>query len=107
MATKKLTARQEQIKEEILGKLNRHYGRTLEDATKAHIYKAAALTVRDKIMERWTAYRRQQRTAQKKELFYLSFEFLMGRSLGNNLLNIGLTNDYDKVLQSMGAVLRK
>ncbi|MBQ3021715.1 MAG: glycogen/starch/alpha-glucan phosphorylase [Clostridia bacterium] len=107
MATKKLTARQEQIKEEILGKLNRHYGRTLEDATKAHIYKAAALTVRDKIMERWTAYRRQQRTAQKKELFYLSFEFLMGRSLGNNLLNIGLTNDYDKVLQSMGCSLEE
>ncbi len=107
MATKKLTAKQEQIKEEILGKLSRHYGRTLEDATKAHIYKAAALTVRDKIMERWTAYRRQQRTAQKKELFYLSFEFLMGRSLGNNLLNIGLTNDYDKVLQSMGCSLEE
>ena len=107
MATKKLTAKQEQIKEEILGKLNRHYGRTLEDATKAHIYKAAALTVRDKIMERWTAYRRQQRTAQKKELFYLSFEFLMGRSLGNNLLNIGLTNDYEKVLESMGCSLEE
>ena len=107
MATKKLTANQQQIKDEILGKLNRHYGRTLEDATKAHIYKAAALTVRDRIMERWTAYRRGQRTAQKKELFYLSFEFLMGRSLGNNLLNIGLTDDYDKVLQSMGCSLQE
>ncbi len=107
MATKKLTAKQQIIKDEIIGKLNRHYGRTLEDATKAHIYKAAALTVRDKIMERWTAYRRQQRTAQRKELFYLSFEFLMGRSLGNNLLNIGLTDDYDKVLQSMGCSLQE
>ncbi len=107
MATKKLTANQQQIKDEIIGKLNRHYGRTLEDATKAHIYKAAALTVRDRIMEKWTAYRRQQRTAQRKELFYLSFEFLMGRSLGNNLLNIGLTNDYDKVLQSMGCSLEE
>ena len=107
MATKKLTANQQQIKDEIIGKLSRHYGRTLEDATKAHIYKAAALTVRDKIMERWTAYRRQQRTAQRKELFYLSFEFLMGRSLGNNLLNIGLTDDYDKVLRSMGCSLQE
>ncbi|MBE7055329.1 MAG: glycogen/starch/alpha-glucan phosphorylase [Ruminococcaceae bacterium] len=107
MAVKKLSANQQQIKEEILGKLNRHYGRTLEDATKAHIYKAAALTVRDRIMERWTAYRRAQRTAQKKELFYLSFEFLMGRSLGNNLLNIGLTEDYDKVLRSMGCSLEE
>ncbi|MBQ8808036.1 MAG: glycogen/starch/alpha-glucan phosphorylase, partial [Clostridia bacterium] len=58
-------------------------------------------------MESWTAYRRQQRTAQKKELFYLSFEFLMGRSFGNNLLNIGLTNDYDKVLKSMGCSLEE
>ncbi len=101
----KLTQNQQKIKEEIIGKLNRHYGRTMEDATKAHIYKAAALTVRDKIMERWTEYRRSQRTAQKKELFYLSFEFLMGRSLGNNLLNTGLTDDYEKVLESMGCSL--
>ncbi|MEE0867894.1 MAG: glycogen/starch/alpha-glucan phosphorylase [Clostridia bacterium] len=104
---KELTASQQKIKEEILGKLNRHYGRTLEDATKAHIYKATALTVRDRMMEKWTAYRRQQRTAQRKELFYLSFEFLMGRSLGNNLLNAGLTDDYDKVLKSMGCSLEE
>ena len=104
---KTLTANQQQIKDEIIGKLSRHYGRTLEDATKAHIYKAAALTVRDRIMERWTAYRRAQRTTQKKELFYLSFEFLMGRSFGNNLLNIGLTDDYEKVLKSMGCSLEE
>ena len=104
---KALTKNQQKIKDEIISKLNRHYGRTMEDATKAHIYKAAALTVRDKIMERWTAYRRSQRTAQRKELFYLSFEFLMGRSLGNNLLNTGLTDDYEKVLESMGCSLEE
>lgn len=97
-----LTAQQKKIKEEIIGKLSRHYGRTLEDATKSNIYNAVAMTVRDKMMEKWTAYRRQQRTAHRKELFYLSFEFLMGRSLGNNLLNAGLTEDYEKVLSCMG-----
>ena len=104
---KELTQNQLKIKDEIISKLNRHYGRTMEDATKAHIYKAAALTVRDKIMERWTQYRRSQRTAQRKELFYLSFEFLMGRSLGNNLLNTGLTDDYEVVLESMGCSLEE
>lgn len=104
---KELSASQQKIKEEIIGKLNRHYGRTLDDATKEHIYKATALTVRDRMMEKWTAYRRQQRTAQRKELFYLSFEFLMGRSLGNNLLNAGLTEDYDKVLRTMGCSLEE
>ncbi len=103
--TKALTPAQQQIKEDIIGKLSRHYGRTIEDATKSHIYKATALTVRDTIMKRWTEYRRSQRTAQRKELFYLSFEFLMGRSLGNNLLNVGLTEDYEAVLQSMGCSL--
>lgn len=102
---KTLTPAQQQIKKEILGKLSRHYGRTIEDATKSHIYKATALTVRDTIMKRWTEYRRSQRTAHRKELFYLSFEFLMGRSLGNNLLNVGLTEDYEAVLQSMGCSL--
>ncbi len=103
--SKELTASQQAIKDEIVGKLSRHFGRTLEDATPMHIYKAAALTVRDTIVERWTAYRREQRKIQNKELFYLSFEFLMGRALGNNLLNIGLTEDYEAVLQSMGCSL--
>lgn len=102
---KGLSSSEKQLKEEILGKLQRHFGRTLDDATKSHIYKAAALTLRDKIMERWTKYRRGQRTAQRKELFYLSFEFLMGRSLENNLLNIGLRESYDNVLKSMGCSL--
>ena len=100
-----LTKAQQELKEEILGKLSRHYGRTLDDATKAHIYKATALTVRDTIMKKWTEYRRGQRTAHRKELFYLSFEFLMGRSFGNNLLNTGLSDDYEAVLQSMGCSL--
>lgn len=102
MSNIELTASQQELKGEILGKLSRHFGRTLEDATPEHIYKATALTVRDTIVNRWTNYRRAQRKVQNKELFYLSFEFLMGRALGNNLLNIGLTDDYEAVLNSMG-----
>jgi starch phosphorylase len=102
MSSVELTAAQQALKDEILGKLSRHFGRTLEDATAAHIYKATALTVRDRIVTQWTNYRRAQRKIQNKELFYLSFEFLMGRALGNNLLNTGLTEDYEAVLNSMG-----
>ncbi len=107
MSKKELTAAQQALKEEILGKLSRNFGRTLEDATPAHIYKAAALTVRDKIVTKWTEYRRKQRKLQNKEIFYLSFEFLMGRALGNNLLNIGVTEDYEAVLESMGLSLKE
>lgn len=102
MSNAELTASQRALRDDILGKLSRHYGRTLEDATPSHIYKATALTVRDAIATRWTNYRRTQRKIQNKELFYLSFEFLMGRALGNNLLNIGLTEDYEAVLKSLG-----
>ncbi len=105
MSKNELTAAQQALKEEILGKLSRNFGRTLEDATPSHIYKAAALTVRDRIVTKWTEYRREQRKLQNKEIFYLSFEFLMGRAFGNNLLNIGLTEDYEAVLGSMGLSL--
>ena len=103
--SKELTAAQAALKDEILGKLSRNFGRTLEDATPAHIYKAAALTVRDKIVTKWTEYRRAQRKLQNKEIFYLSFEFLMGRAFGNNLLNTGLTEDYEAVLEDLGCSL--
>ena len=102
MSKKELTAAQLALKEEILTKLSRNFGRTLEDATPAHIYKATALTVRDRIVTKWTEYRRAQRKLQNKEIFYLSFEFLMGRAFGNNLLNTGLTEDYEAVLEDMG-----
>ncbi len=105
MSKTELTASQQALREEILTKLSRNFGRTLEDATTSHIYKAAALTVRDKIVTKWTEYRRAQRKLQNKEVFYLSFEFLMGRAFGNNLLNTGLTEDYEAVLDSMGVSL--
>ena len=98
----KLTKEELALRDEIIGKLNRHYGRTLEDATPSHIYKAVSLTLRDKIMEKWTPYRHYMRRKKEKEVYYLSFEFLMGRSLSNNLLNMGLTEEFRHVVESLG-----
>ena len=101
-----LTKKEQALRDEIIGKLNRHYGRTLEDATPSHLYKAVALTLRDRIMEKWTPFRHYMRKAKEKEVYYLSFEFLMGRSLSNNLLNMGLTEEFRHVVQSLGLDLK-
>ncbi len=92
----------EQIKSEIKGKLRRYYAKTIETATPAQIYKACAFTVRDKIMEKWAKSREVLEGSHQKELYYLSFEFLMGRALGNNIMNIMQTDIYKEALDELG-----
>ncbi len=99
---KKLTTEQEALKKEIIGKVNRHFGKVMEEATPYMIYSACALTVRDRIMERWAESHRQVKNKGSKKLYYLSFEFLMGRLLSTNILNLIQTEDYKVVLKDMG-----
>ncbi len=105
MANNKKTemkVQKEKIKSSISGKLRRYYGKTVENATPDQIYKACAFTVRDEIMEKWAESRELLEKGHKKELYYLSFEFLMGRALGNNILNIMQTDVYREALAEMG-----
>ncbi len=105
MANNKKTemkVQKEKIKSSISGKLRRYYGKTVENATPDQIYKACAFTVRDEIMEKWAESRELLEKGHKKELYYLSFEFLMGRALGNNILNIMQTDVYRETLAEMG-----
>ncbi len=105
-AKKKLTAKQEALKNEIIGKVNRHFGKVLEEATPQMIYAACALTVRDKIMEKWAKSHREVKKEGSKKLYYLSFEFLMGRLLCTNVLNLMQTEDYEVVLNDLGYTLQ-
>ncbi len=101
-AKKKLTAKQEELKNEIIGKVNRHFGKVMEEATPHMIYSACALTVRDRIMEKWAHSHREVKKEGSKKLYYLSFEFLMGRLLSTNVLNLMQTEDYEVVLEDLG-----
>ena len=96
---------QQETEEAIAGNLSRYYGATFEDATEDQIYKATAMSVRDILLEK----RRQFKAATKenggKRVYYLCMEFLIGRSLKNNLYNLGLTNTYEKVLKKHGYAL--
>ena len=57
--TAKLTASEEALKKEIVGKVSRHFGKVMEEATPHMVYTACALTVRDRIMERWAKSHKQ------------------------------------------------
>ncbi len=92
----------ESIKQSIWGKLQRYNGRTLEDATPHQVYIAVATTVRDQIMRKWVAYREKDREYQGKRLYYLSIEFLTGRSLYNNVLNLISSDAYTQALKELG-----
>ena len=102
---KKLTPKQEMLKSEIIGKVNRHFGKVLEEATPHMIYAACALTVRDRNIEKWAKSHRQVKEEGSKKLYYLSFEFLMGRLLCTNVLNLMQTEDYEVVLKDLGYTL--
>lgn len=90
------------IQKSIIGKLQRYDGCALADATPQQLYKAVASTIRDQIMQQWMADREARRSSKSKQLYYLSIEFLMGRSLHNNMLNLCATETYQKAFAELG-----
>lgn len=89
------------IKASIIGKLQRYNGCTIEEASNGQIYRALASTVRDQIMQKWMISREERKTNNNKRLFYLSVEFLMGRSLYTNILNLVSLDAYKQALDEL------
>ncbi|MBR4721131.1 MAG: glycogen/starch/alpha-glucan phosphorylase [Clostridia bacterium] len=98
----KLTAKETEIKKEIEGKIARHFGKTMEDATPKMVYTASALTARDEIMARWAISHKEVKKEGSKKLYYLSFEFLMGRLFTTNVLNLMQTKEYTNAIKALG-----
>lgn len=91
----------DEIKSEIIVKLQSLFGRTLRTASKSQIYKAVAMVLRDRIMEKWAYSKELVEGKREKQLYYLSMEFLMGRVLGNNLINLGLEQAFKEACQEL------
>lgn len=98
-------AKKKFIKNEIVGKVKRYFGKTIDQATQREIYTAVSMTIRDEIMDKWVTYKEKTDKKPQKELYYLSFEFLMGRAMGNNLMNLREIDVYREVLEEMGVDL--
>ena len=71
-------------------------------ATDRDRYMALALAVRDRITDRWMATQDALVAANAKTVYYLSLEFLMGRLLGNNIINLGIENECANALEDTG-----
>lgn len=93
------------IKETILSTLDRVFGVSLENATDEQCYKAVALTVRDLMAAGRSEYMANAEKTHTKQVYYLCMEFLLGRSLKNNLFNLGIEEDFRKALAEMGLKL--
>ncbi len=85
--------------------LSKLFGIQGSEATVEQFYKAAATTVNDMLRKRRREYNAKVRSVKAKRVYYLSMEFLMGRSLKNNLFNLGLTEAFNDVLSNYGIAL--
>ncbi|MBR6403324.1 MAG: glycogen/starch/alpha-glucan phosphorylase [Eubacterium sp.] len=92
----------EGFKKEIATNVKTLYRKTLEEATPQELYQAVSYSVKDDIIDRWIATHKVYREKNVKKVYYLSMEFLMGRALGNNLLNLGYYEDIKEALKEMG-----
>lgn len=99
----KLTPKQ--AEELILTKLSHNFGVSQKDATDEHYYKAVVLVVKDLLTSGYTEFSRKAVQQGKKTVYYLCMEFLMGRSLKNNLSNLGLEGTINTALKNLGVKL--
>ena len=91
----------------ISDKLNKYFAATKKTATEEQVYKALALVLRDKLLKKKQANNQKIVQGKYKRVYYLCMEFLLGRSLRNNLYNLGLEDSAREALKSMGYNLDK
>jgi starch phosphorylase len=95
--------------EQIADDLQRHYNFTLgridSHVQPTYLLKALALVVRDRLMERWRISRQREQSSKAKRVYYVSLEFLLGRSLSNAIKNLGISSGVEKALYRYGCEL--
>ncbi|MBE6939335.1 MAG: glycogen/starch/alpha-glucan phosphorylase [Ruminococcaceae bacterium] len=92
----------ETLKEAIVQKLRLNYGCTEQQATDAEMMKACALVLRDIMAEREVQTKERTDAKEKRQVHYLSLEFLIGRSLMKNAYNLGLLDPLQEAVRELG-----
>ena len=78
------------------------YRKTIEEATPEQIFQAVSYTVKDVIIDNWLETQKAYDEQDPKIVYYMSMEFLMGRALGNNLINLCAYGEVKKALEELG-----
>ena len=92
----------EAFKEEVKNNIKNLYRKTIEEATGRQIFQAVSLAVKETIIDYWLATQAEMEKEDPKTVYYMSMEFLMGRALGNNLINMTAYTEVKEALDEMG-----
>ncbi len=101
------TLKSTEVREMLENILQRHFGCTASEASREQMYKAAAITVKNILSEKRSAYKKKVNEVGGKRIYYMCMEFLLGRSLKTNLCNLGLADAYEKALKKLGFSLEE
>ena len=92
----------EEFKKSVIYNVKNLFRRTIDEATPAQMFQAVSYAVKDVIIDEWIASQKTYAKRDAKTVYYLSMEFLMGRALGNNIINIMARDEIREVLDEMG-----
>ena len=92
----------EEFKKSVKENVKFLYRKTLEEATQEQIFQAVSYTVKDVIIDNWLKSQKAYEKQDPKIVYYMSMEFLMGRALGNNLINLGAYGEVEEALEELG-----
>lgn len=92
----------ETFKKSVIYNVKNVFRKTIDEATPEQAFQAVAYAVKDVIIDEWIATHKEYEKKDVKTLYYLSMEFLMGRALGNNIINIMALPEVKEVLDELG-----
>ena len=95
----------ELFKGTVLNNIKTLYRRTLEEATEQQIFQAVSYAIKDVVVDNWMATQKEYEKKDPKIVYYMSMEFLMGRALGNNLINLRAYKEVAEALDELGVDL--
>ncbi len=90
------------FKRSVLYNVKTLYRKTLEEATDQQIFQAVSYAIKDAVVDHWLTTQKEYEKEDPKTLYYLSMEFLMGRALGNNIINLKAYKPVKEALEELG-----
>ena len=92
----------EEFKANVISNCKSLYRKNIEEANKQEVFQAVSYAVKDIIIDKWIATHKKYEEEDPKMVYYMSMEFLMGRALGNNMINLCAYDEIKEALEELG-----